>query len=623
MANIMAVVDAYLEDGQELSVRSVARLPDDAWSRAEGPEPNFGFTDKTIWLRIPIQNAAPETIERLLWLQTNFMTELDVWLVGEAEVRTLLSQDLESDFSSRPFRLPNLVAPLPVEGGFQGTIFIRYRSQGNSHLPLSIETPKTFIESYERRSWRMLFFYGAGSVFVMVSAVAFLWRRERVFLYYGLYGLSVLVYVMQRDGYAFMLLWPEAPRLNNVISLQLGCALIGFAALFARALFESRRRFPIMDKVLLGCVVISVAVGASPIVIDQSTAKLYAFFWFLLAAFTYLGCGLFCWRKIGGQSVFFAAGWFGLVTASLVTTYVNFTEMPGSRLFVIDTVRTSLLFDATMMGLALVQGYLKVWRRSEEADRARIDLLGRLAVLERRFSDLKEKAEARGQRIADATHDIRQPLFALRSSIEHLLNGPAPTEDQLAAAKTSVLYIEHLIDDQFDASAINHVEHEKLPEAGQPVSLVLDAVRLMFRSEAEAKGLTFRVVTSSGQFNADPLRMTRIISNLTANAIRYTTAGGVIVGCKRRGGAFGVEVYDTGPGICPHDLERFAARGVRGAASTKEVDGRGLGLAIVRDIARQEKLSVYACSSLGAGTVFRVEPARSKGSAPPNFLRVV
>ncbi|MCQ8186341.1 sensor histidine kinase [Parvularcula maris] len=610
LAQLRPFMAGYLEPGTDMAASDIARLPLSRFQPIEGPEPEFGFTDDTIWLRLPVANPEPADIERVLWLHTNFMSELSVWKAAGDTTELLLEQGRNSAFSTRPIRLPNLVVPFTLTVGEEAVLLIRYRSDGNSHLPMSIETYEGFVEKHERRGARLFMFYGAGAIFVVVSFAAFVFRRESVFLFYALYALTVILYIMQRDGYAFMLFWPDAPVVNNFISLPLGCALIGFGALFGRALFRTRGRFEVVDRVLLGIAAISLAIPFTPLLIDQSQAKAYAFMWFLIAAVIIMACAVFCWRKVGERTIFFVIGWFGLIIASFATVFINFTDMAGSRQVVLNIMRGALLFDATMMGCALVYGYLQVWRRSEEADLARLELAERLAGLERRYSDLKEAAEARGQRIADATHDIRQPLYALRSSIGNLLSGPRASATELTAVRSSLNYLEELIDNQLTDPA-SFVSLGRTDSEEHPVNLILDAVASMFRSEAEGKNLRFRIVACGGSMKGDPLKLTRIVANLVANAIEYTDVGGVLVGCRQRRGRLGIEVYDTGRGIEASNLPRLCLSGERGQEDDVSEPGRGRGLAIVRQLAVQEGITVSVRSAADRGTLFRIEPDAS------------
>ncbi len=101
------------------------------------------------------------------------------------------------------------------------------------------------------------------------------------------------------------------------------------------------------------------------------------------------------------------------------------------------------------------------------------------------------------------------------------------------------------------------------------------------------KGLRLRRARSSAFVHSDPALVERVLRNLVSNAIRYTQRGGVVVGCRRRGGAVRLAVYDGGVGIDSSEqslvFEEFYQVDNRERDRSK---GLGLGLAIVERLAR-------------------------------------
>lgn len=121
---------------------------------------------------------------------------------------------------------------------------------------------------------------------------------------------------------------------------------------------------------------------------------------------------------------------------------------------------------------------------------------------------------------------------------------------------------------------------------------------------AEEKGISLRSRTRDPvQVEGDRTRLKQIIVNLLDNAIKYTPDGGVVelAVWSRNGSAF-VEVKDTGPGIpesaIPHVFERFYRAD---EDRSRDVEGAGLGLAIVRSIATAHGGDVSVSNEPGAG----------------------
>jgi len=125
-------------------------------------------------------------------------------------------------------------------------------------------------------------------------------------------------------------------------------------------------------------------------------------------------------------------------------------------------------------------------------------------------------------------------------------------------------------------------------------------------TEAELKGLRLRLRPSTYVGLTDSQLFQRILSNLLANAIRYTESGGVLVGCRRYKGKQWIEVWDTGIGI-DADKTGIIFEEFRQLGDTSRNRGSGLGLAIVAKTAALLGLEIRLRSRPGRGSMFAIE----------------
>ena len=207
---------------------------------------------------------------------------------------------------------------------------------------------------------------------------------------------------------------------------------------------------------------------------------------------------------------------------------------------------------------------------------------------------------------AAASHDLLQPLHVARiltgALTERYRGGKASTLlGQLDRALGSVdELLQTLLDiSKLDTGAVR-------PQL-QPVELhkVLTGVAASFQPMAGQRGLRLRIVPSRIVVFTDPALLRRILQNLLSNALRYTRRGKVLIGCRRRGDRVVVEVWDTGVGIPPDQLQVIFEEFRRGSVNDPETPpGLGLGLAIVDRIARMLQHPVYVRSWPERGSVF-------------------
>jgi CheY-like chemotaxis protein len=140
-----------------------------------------------------------------------------------------------------------------------------------------------------------------------------------------------------------------------------------------------------------------------------------------------------------------------------------------------------------------------------------------------------------------------------------------------------------------------------------PVARVLERIETTFADAAREKGLRLAVVPSGAWVLSDFILLERILLNLVSNAVRYTERGGVVVGCRRRGGRLRVDVCDSGPGVPEEQRDNiFREYYQLGAAGSEGRGGLGLGLAIVDRLGHLLEHEVELVSRPGHGSRFSV-----------------
>ena len=222
-----------------------------------------------------------------------------------------------------------------------------------------------------------------------------------------------------------------------------------------------------------------------------------------------------------------------------------------------------------------------------------------------------DEAHARQRRfVADASHEMRTPLAAMRSSAEGAL-ASAESVDELRAALVVVAHSAERLT-RITNDLLMLARSEELPNRRpEPIDLsviVAETVESFAIAHPElpharlALGEDLRV-------SADPSEIGRIVANLLDNAIRYSggaSAPPVLIVTKAADGDAAIEVCDRGPGIPPTDLERVFEPFYRVQFDATAPDGNGLGLAIGRSLAQRNGGRLVGESPPGGGATFRV-----------------
>ncbi|MEY2398056.1 MAG: hypothetical protein QOJ00_1230 [Actinomycetota bacterium] len=250
------------------------------------------------------------------------------------------------------------------------------------------------------------------------------------------------------------------------------------------------------------------------------------------------------------------------------------------------------------------------------------------ARLERARDHALEASLLKSNFITNVSHEIRTPMNGVLGMTELLLETPLDARqlEYAEAARDSADSLLHIINDLLDISKI---------EAGQlalesidfSTATVIQDVAESFAAAAEAKGVELVVDIDDDlpvAMRGDPLRLRQVLTNLLANAVKFTNAGHIAARCRVVTSDLGalvvrLEIEDTGIGMAPATAARvFEPFAQADSSTTRVYGGTGLGLSITRQLVELMDGKCGVVSELGSGSTFWVElspsPAGRRGA---------
>jgi len=287
---------------------------------------------------------------------------------------------------------------------------------------------------------------------------------------------------------------------------------------------------------------------------------------------------------------------------------------------------TAPVRDLTQAAEALAAGDL-----SQRVKVRTDDEIGRLARAFNTMADSLEGAEAlRRQMVADIAHELRTPLSLVCGSLEAMLDGMYDLNlENVESTHEETLVLTRLVDDLRDL-ALAEAGQLKLEQEMLDLSDLVAGVAERFQPQATEQGVKLSTALPDDlpRVYGDRQRLSQVLINLVANALRYTPTGGRITiaaetvsvstmaqtsvsRTEGEGEALAasrlvkVSVADTGQGVPPDDLPYIFERFYRADKSRARASGgSGLGLAIARQILEAHGGQIGVEGQLGVGSMF-------------------
>ncbi|MBI9044767.1 MAG: HAMP domain-containing histidine kinase [Anaerolineaceae bacterium] len=304
-------------------------------------------------------------------------------------------------------------------------------------------------------------------------------------------------------------------------------------------------------------------------------------------------------------------------------------------------------FGGFILAIIMLVGFLRFVRRgsrritsplSELMDAADAVANGDLSVRVREFhhgefsrltqsfnnmaTQLEQVDEQRKNMTADIAHELRTPLHILQGNLEGILDGIYEADDaHIQILLEEIRMLSRLVEDLQTISLAEGGQLSLRKEPIDPVELIED-LQTSFSGQAETAHIQLKTIIPvdipQREIMADIERLQQVCSNLIANAIHHTPAGGII-SLEYHPIFNGIQILikDTGKGIAPDQLPYIFKRFWRGDPARKHAKyaGSGLGLAISKQLIEAHGGKISVKSNPGKGSIFTIELYQEEDSA--------
>ncbi len=551
----------YLHDPDDtLNLQSALnRFRQGQYQTVSGEAFNIGNSDDVYWILLSVDHDAAKTKTRRLVFGAPFVPLLNAYLLTEQGAVTLLKHNGRQSFSRRVnkrIKLNTIAFTLPARQ--QSEFLLQYRPRGVSFLPISLVMDSAFVNQVHLETVQAAIFYSLSSTLIATFFFFGIAMRSRIVLLYGILFLEYLFFLAIIEGYAFKYVWPDWPQWNLYSGLVMALVfsasgfLLSSLAVEKTAIHKPFKGFCRFMAVLCLFMLLLIPFSGN---VAMMTVNYIAMILMLGSQ----GYCIYSWMSRSSKRNMLAFYTALLLIAATCYVFTLFLDSSALSEWMVVSLNRGiyLLVSLTTMGtFAIHLGGLRndheqALQRELESAKRDAELNRALFESEQRYSQARELANKRQQQLATASHDIRQPLLSLRSTMDVMAREQSP--DVRQHLHDAFGYIEQLCN-QYLAETRPAAESRAKVEL-YPLAMITDSVGKMFHQEASDKGLQFHVMPCSVELSCTPMPLIRIVSNFVANAIKHCAPGTkLLLGCRRLSDRLRIDVYDNGCGIAPEAL---------------------------------------------------------------------
>ncbi len=195
------------DSAQTLTAEELAAASDTVWRPSRQAVPNFGYSDDAIWFRLQLRNLDVDTHWYLL-INYPLIRNLDVFIVRDGQIAEVYQTGDRYEFSARPIRHRDFVFPVSIPRGDAATVLVRISGPYSLQLPITLLDEQAMLEYEVRASLLHGLFFGFVLVMTLYNFFVYWVTRERSYLFYSVFSLSIGFFQAVQQGVAYQFIWP-------------------------------------------------------------------------------------------------------------------------------------------------------------------------------------------------------------------------------------------------------------------------------------------------------------------------------------------------------------------------------------------------------------------------------
>ncbi|MCG8669946.1 MAG: response regulator [Pseudomonadales bacterium] len=334
------------------NINDITNLPNDSWSQPSSDTPNFGYTKHTYWFKVELlPTSALEEGRYYYVIDYPVLDSVNFFLISNNEIEANYRTGDTLPYPQRPVESNKFAFPVNIDGT-KKTIFVELKTEGTLQLPTKLLSEA----EYHKAEFSFYIMEGilVGVIGIMLFYNLSLWYvfRTPEYLYYVLYGISVLTVQLTMLGLSFQYLWPYATWWNNAVIPASMMSTVTFMLLFTNAFLNVATHRPKLSKVIkLSCAlqgVLAIASFFMPYEIAIKIAMLSVILFLTLPVATAVGALSYSFDS----ARLYLISWIGVIGGAVSLALTKFGIVP-TNVFTANSWQVGTGIEITLLSFAL------------------------------------------------------------------------------------------------------------------------------------------------------------------------------------------------------------------------------------------------------------------------------
>lgn len=414
----------WLEDGrQPRTLEQILALPDTAFKASSTSTPGNSKPNVYYWYRIKIRRNPGLDKQYILEFFDQTIDDLQAFLPDSNNQYHLVQLGDAYPFSQRTFRHKNFELKLDNSYPGESVYYFRVRSAQTADMIVVLRSINKFIAYALTEYITFGLFYGMILIFCFYNLIMFITMRQRQYLWYILYIISVAFFEMSTDGIAYQYIWPDAPRWNQYAYAVPLCCMSVFALAFTRSLLYVRARASRLNKLIIGVIIARIAFFLACLVFNRYWFN-YKFIEIVPLALAFYS-GIYIYRTGYRAARFFVLG-YSFLFAGFMLKFFIMLGYSWLNFGAVSYYSLSFCFILEMFFLSFAIGdKLRLLKKKKE--KAQQEIIRQMTANARLKDSINQQLE---QQVKERTQELVEKNHLIEAQNQELLSQNSLIEAQ-------------------------------------------------------------------------------------------------------------------------------------------------------------------------------------------------